>query len=65
MFLLSGNNVMYWCLRLTAFYIDANLLVGELSILSEHVLEGSSGAPTFVTDLFNDFQLGFIQDLGV
>lgn len=48
---------MYWCLKLTAFYIDANFLVEELSILSECVLEGSSGAPSFATDLLNDWAL--------
>lgn len=41
------------------------VLAEEVSVLSELVLEGSSGAPRFVTDLFNDFKLDLVQDLGV
>lgn len=41
------------------------IVLAEVSVLSELVLEGSSGAPSFVTDLFNDFKLDSVQDLGV
>lgn len=55
---------MYQCLRLQPF-IDDILLAEEASALGERVLEGSSGAPSFVTDLFNDFKLDIVQELGV
>lgn len=58
------NNIMYQCLRLQPF-IDEILLAEEASALGERVLEGSSGAPSFVTDLFNDFKLDLVQELGV